>query len=166
MVNGIYIPAKRHYYYGRFGERYRSPSPCRTVQYQLENGKKVDSATNAAYRQELKTSTGVCGVSILFDLHKLYKFDPIKDMTIDRMHVTFNMLKKEFQEKMWADLKDNAEKTVNDRIPEDGGLLVRDDFSSALQCVPWTTEEKEKGVARMKTLTDKLGGWKSNEFKR
>ena len=30
----------------------------------------------------------------------------------------------------------------------------------------WTSEEKGKGVAKIRTLTDKLGGWKSNEFKR
>lgn len=105
-------------------------------------------------------------MSILFDLYKLYKFDPILDMTIDRMHLTFNMLKREFLSKMWPDLGDNAGKAVDDRDPEVGGLIVRGEFNSALQAIKWTSEEVGKGVARMKTLTDKLGGWKSNEFKR
>lgn len=87
-------------------------------------------------------------------------------MTIDRMHVVFNMLKKEFLEKMWADLGENAVREVNDRVPNDGGLLVREELKQALGSVEWTCEEKEKGVARLNTLTDKLGGWKSNEFKR
>ena len=87
-------------------------------------------------------------------------------MTIDRMHLTFNMLKREFVEKMWADSGENAGIQVNDRDPAVCGLLVRDEFRHALESVNWTYEEKEKGVARMKTLTDKLGSWKSNEFKR
>lgn len=166
LVNGIYIPCKRHYYYGNFGQRYRDPSAPRTATYQLQNGKRVDEASTRAQRQQIQTETGVSGVSVLFDLYKLYKFDPVMDMTIDRMHLTFNMLKREFVEKMWADSGENAGKQVNDRDPAVGGLLVRDEFRHALESVNWTYEEKEKGVARMKTLTDKLGSWKSNEFKR
>lgn len=166
LVNGIYIPCKRHYYYGNFGQRYRNPCAPRTLHYQLENGKRVDAAITRAQRQQIQTETGVTGVSILFNLYKLYKFDPVLDMTIDRMHLTFNMLKREFLDKMWADLAENADKAVNDRDPAAGGLLVRDEFKRALECVNWTNEEKEKGVARMKSLTDKLGSWKSNEFKR
>ncbi len=127
----------------------------------MQHGKRVDAASTRAQRQQIQTETGVSGVSILFRLYKLYKFDPVLDMTIDRMHLTFNMLKREFLEKMWADMAKNA---VNDRDPELGGLLVREEFKNALECVNWTTEEKEKGVARMKSLTDKLGSWKSNEF--
>lgn len=69
-------------------------------------------------------------------------------------------------EKMWADLGQNAGAEMNARDPDVGGLIDREEFRHALECVNWTTEEKEKGVARMKTLNDKLGGWKSNEFKR
>ena len=130
----------------------------------MQHGKRVDAASTRAQRQQIQTETGVSGVSILFRLYKLYKFDPVLDMTIDRMHLTFNMLKREFLEKMWADMAKNAGKPVNDRDPELGGLLVREEFKNALECVNWTTEEKEKGVARMKSLTDKLGSWKSNEF--
>jgi hypothetical protein len=86
-------------------------------------------------------------------------------MTIDRMHLAFNMLK-EFLEKMWADLGENVARGVNDSDPNEGGLLVREEFKQALECVKWTCEEKEKGVAKLKSLTDKLGAWKSNEFKR
>ena len=166
LVNGVYIPAKRHYYYGNFGQRYRNPSPFRSATYQLESGQRVDAATTAGQRQQIQAETGVSGRNILFDLYKLYKFDPVLDMTIDRMHLTFNMLKREFLDKMWADLGENLGNEVNDRDPTGGGLMVRTEFKAALQAVKWTTEEKGKGVARLKTLTDKLGGWKSNEFKR
>lgn len=165
-MNGIYIPCKRHYYYGKFGQRYRDPSPLRTACYQLENGKRVGSATTAGQRQQIQAETGVSGVSILFDLYKLYKFDPVMDMTIDRMHLVFNMLKREFVGKMWPDLGENAAKEVNDRDPAVGGLLDHSEFKIAYEAIKWTSEEKGKGVGRIKTLTDKLGGWKSNEFKR
>ncbi len=87
-------------------------------------------------------------------------------MTIDQLHLTFNMLKREFLEKMWADMGENAGKSLNNRDPAVGGLLVREEFKHAVECANWTNEEKEKGVARMKSLTDKLGSWKSNEFNR
>ena len=76
------------------------------------------------------------------------------------------MLKKEFVERMWADSGENAGTEVNDRDPTIGGLLDREEFRHALQSVNCTREEKEKGVARMKTQTDKPGSWKSNEFKK
>ena len=82
------------------------------------------------------------------------------------MHLTFNMLKREFMDKMWPDLGENTEKEVNHRDPAVGGLLVREEFKDAFEAVKWTSEEMGKGVAKLRTLTDKLGGWKSNEFKR
>ena len=166
MVNGLYIPCKRHYYYGNFGQRYRNPSAPRTAIYQLENGKRVDAAPTKAQRQQLQAATGVSGVSILFQLYKLYQFNPVLDMSIDRMHLTFNMLKRELIDKMWADIRENADEEVNARDPEVGGLLDHEEFKHALECVNWTKEEKEKGVGGIRSLTDKLGSWKSNEFKR
>jgi hypothetical protein len=126
----------------------------------------VDSASTANQRRQIQVATGVSGLSILFDLYKLYKFDPILDMAIDRMPLTFNMLKKEFLEKMWSDLGNNVDKEIDDRDPSIGGLLSRLEFSTALKAVKWTTEEKATGVARLSSLSDKLGGWKSNEYKR
>ena len=166
LVNGTYVPCKRHYYYADFLQRHRDQSQPRTAEYQLECGERVEAAATAGERQRIQAETGVSGVSILFELYKLYKFDPVKDMVIDRMHLTFNMLKREFLDKMWPDLGENMQRDVNEREPADGGLLDREEFKAALQSVEWTTEEKGKGVARMNALTDKLGGWKSNEFKR
>lgn len=165
-MHGEYIPCRRHYYYGNFGDRYRNPSALRTASYHLQHGKRVDSASTANQRRQIQVATGVSGLSILFDLYKLYKFDPILDMAIDRMPLTFNMLKKEFLEKMWSDLGNNVDKEIDDRDPSIGGLLSRLEFSTALKAVKWTTEEKATGVARLSSLSDKLGGWKSNEYKR
>lgn len=133
---------------------------------QLPINMRMVRAVTRNKRQQIQTETGVCGLSILFELHKLYGFDPILDMTVDRMHLTFNMLKREFLSKMWADLGENAGKAINDRDPIAGGLIVHEEFKHALKYVTWTTEEKEKGVAKTTSLTDKLGSWKSNEFKR
>ena len=52
-------------------------------------------------------------------------------MTIDQLHLTFNMLKREFLEKMWADMGENAGKSLNNRDPAVGGVLVREEFKHA-----------------------------------
>ena len=161
---GVYIPEKRRYYYGNFRQRYRHPAALRTAAYQLQHGKATENAQTQADRQKLQRESGVSGVSILFTLHKLYGFDPVNDMVIDRMHLCFNLLRKEFIDKIWPDLGDNAAVSVNERIPTAGGLIDRGSFGEALEAVQWTREEKAKGVAKLKSLTDKLGSWKSDEF--
>ncbi len=106
------------------------------------------------------------GISILFELYYLYEFNPAHDLVVDRMHLTFNMLKREFIDKIWADVNNNAQTDVNARDPDVGGLIDHNDFGIALNHVSWPKEEREKGVAKLRSLTDKLGTWKSNEFKR
>jgi hypothetical protein len=117
-------------------------------------------------RKRLQTESGVNGVSILFELYALYEFDPIHDMVIDRMHLTFNMLKREFINHIWPDIGDNLDTPINARDHTIGGLINRTDFGSALDAVPWPREERASGVPRLQSLTDKLGSWKSNEFKK
>lgn len=166
LVNGTYVPEKRHYYYGDFRNRYRNPSQLKSTAYILENGKKVDEALTVTERKRVQTETGLSGLTVLTDLHKLYAFDPVRDMVIDRMHVAFNMLKREFVERIWADMGENADQPVNNRDPNVGGLVNRNEFASALNAVAWPREEKASGVARVKSLTDKMGGWKSNDYKK
>ena len=166
VTHGVYIPVKRHYYYGHFGVRYRSPSAPKTVQYLMQHGKEVDNAMTLRERKRIQTDTGVSGVSILCRLYALYRFDPVQDMVIDRMHLTFNMLKRELIDQIWVDMGENVGRSVNCRDPTGGGLIDRDDFSSALAVVNWPKEEKASGVARVTSLTDKMGGWKSNDFKK
>ena len=164
LTVGDFVPDRRRYYFVNFRQRYRHPAALRTAEYQLEHGTAVENAPTRTERQNLQRESGVSGVTIFFTLYKLYGFDPVKDMVIDRMHMCFNLLRKEFIDKIWPDIGNNADVPVNDRTPDAGGLLNRGDFGKALEAVRWTREEKAKGVARLKSLTDKLGSWKSDEF--
>ena len=164
MVEGVYDPARRRYYYQGFLRRSRFPAEERTPEKQFEDGLSCDNCLNENARKQIQLDTGIRGVSILFKLYKLYKFDPIKDMMIDRMHLSFNMLKHEFLEKMWIDMGENSSKPVNERNCEDGGLVVHEELQRALNIVEWTREQKASGSASVKCLTDKLGGWKSDQY--
>lgn len=161
---GVYIPERKHYYYVNFRQRHRHPAALRTAEYQLQHGRATENATTQAERQRLQKESGVSGVTILYTLHKLYGFDPVHDMVIDRMHLCFNLLRKEFIDKIWPDIWGNADVSVTDRTPAAGGLVERGAFGKALDAVQWTREEKARGVAKLKSLTDKLGSWKSDEF--
>ena len=98
---GTYIPTRRHYYYGNFGERYRRRSEAKTAQGNLIAGRAFDEALTNRERDELRKEFGVSGVSFLYKLHSLYGFDPVRDMVVDRMHLSFNLLKKEFLDCLW-----------------------------------------------------------------
>ena len=115
-----------------FGERARKPSELKAAAYLLEHGKECDDDATQNARQQIQTQTGVCGRTILLELFNLYKFDPVNDILIDKMHLSFNMLKKEFTEKMWSDLKDNENLPPNQRNPASGGLLSRADLETNL----------------------------------
>ena len=161
---GTYDGARKQYYYTNFRQHHRFPSDDRTAEKHLAHGLRCDNTLSDAERRRIQLETGVRGVSVLFKLHKLYGFDPIKDMVIDRMHLCFNMLKREFLENMWVDMGDNSARPVNDRDPADGGLLFRDELRDALAKVQWTREQKASGSASVSSLSDKLGGWKSDQF--
>ena len=164
LVQGTFHPEKRHYYYSGFRERYRFPAPARTAQQQYTDGLRCDEAMTEAERKRIQTETGVCGVSVLFKLFKLYGFNPVEDMVIDRMHLCFNMLKREVLEKIWADLGENLGKEINNRDPSQGGLIDREEFKAALEEVKWTREQKASGCPKITSLSDKLGGWKSDDY--
>lgn len=115
-------------------------------------------------RQRLQKESGVSWVSILYALHKLYGFDPVGDMVIDRVHLCSNLWRKEFTDQIWPDIGGNANVSVTDRTPAAGGLVEWGAFGKALTAVQWTREEKARGVARLKSLIDKFGSWKSDEF--
>ena len=46
----------------------------------------VDQEDRVSVRQRLASQTGFTGLSILHRLHKLYKFDVLKDLVFDTMH--------------------------------------------------------------------------------
>ena len=164
LVTGTYIPEKRHYYYGNFGVRYRDCPHPRSVGYLFERGCQCENTTDVATRKEIQLESGIKGVTILYQLYKLYGFDPVKDMVVDRMHLCFNLLKREFLQKIWPELGENQDKEVNERDPRRGGLIDRRQFADSYQAVEWTTEQKESGVAKFHNLSENLGGWKTAEF--
>ena len=67
--------------------------------------------------------------SVLFQLYSLYEFDPVKDFVIDRMHLSFNTLKKEFITYMWADMGDNGAREIKQRDPSDQEIISRKHLS-------------------------------------
>lgn len=154
----------RHYYYGNFRRRFRHREELRTAAYHLDKSKQCAEALTKTQKKQIQIASGVSGVCCLFELYHLYGFDPIKVMTVDRMHLVFNMLKREFLDKLWADLEENINVDVSQRDPAVGELLLHGDFSDSLKYVKWTTEQRASGVAKMKHLTDKLDGWKHAEF--
>ena len=57
------------------------------------------------------------------------------------MHaIVFNLISREFEQLIFANMGSNEGKPVQDRNPRDGGVLSRADFVTALSRVPWTTE--------------------------
>ena len=136
----------------------------KTAAYIQDAGRRCDNASTQTERKQIQTETGVCGQTILLELFKLYKFDPVNDMLVDKMHLCFNMLKKEFLEKMWSERGANEALPPHQRDPDNGGLVSRTDFKANLEKVEWTRQQKASGIAKVKFLTDKLGGWKSDEY--
>ena len=65
---------------------------------------------------------------------------------------------------MWADQGDNSERSIEERDPDAGGLLIRIDLKENLEKVPWTKEQRASGVAKITFLSEKRGGWKSDEY--
>lgn len=164
MTVGTYVPEKHHYYYSGFGQKFRNRPASRTVQYTVEHGHRYDNAISKREKNEIRLQTGVSGVSILFQLHTLCGFDLVNDLVVDRMHLTFNTLKKEFLMYIWADLGENADRDIDERDPSVGGLVSRNDLKEHLEHVKWTKQQKASGVPSTKSLTDKLGGWKADDF--
>lgn len=139
MTSGTYIPERRRYYYDKFGEKYRfRPAPW-TAEYTIEHGNRFDNAVTDAERSDIRWQL-VCGLSALFRLYTLYKFDPVKDFVIDRIHLSFNTLKKEFLTYMWPDMRDNGTQEINQRDPNVGGLIPRNQFRESLEHVKWTKQ--------------------------
>ena len=60
----------------------------------LEHGERYENAVTKAEKQQIRLETGVSGVCVLFQLYTLCGFDPMKDLVVDRMHLTFNLMKK------------------------------------------------------------------------
>ena len=100
----------------------------------------------------------------MFKLYDLYGFDPVNDMTVDRMHMNFNMLKRELSSHIMTDMKENSSKSINDRDPDVGGLIHKEDFERGLNAVCWTVEQRESGIPTYSSFKDTLGSWKTDQY--
>ena len=168
-VVGEYVASKNHYYYGNFATRHSHRSTPRSLETNRKYGKDADQAATTTQRKALVRETGVTGESILYRLHDLCGFNPIKDSVIDAMHaVVLNLIRTEIEKHLLHDMGPNKGRRPLDRKTLEGGVLERQDLAAGLACVPWTCELKDGRVPHV-TLSEpngphKLGFWKSEEF--
>lgn len=81
----------------------------------------IEQEERATVRDRRSRESGFLGVSLLHRLHRLYKFDVIKDLVFDVMHlVPLNLVKRRFEY-----LLSNS-------------LLDTEQLQPALEKIPWT----------------------------
>lgn len=167
-VSGEYIAERNHYYYGHFQYRFRLPACPRTAQSNRPLAKEVDSAATEAERKRLAKQAGLTGETLLYQLHDLCGFDPVRDLVVDVMHaLVLNLIRSELENHL-IDLGGNASCPIRDRHPQQGGLLSRSDLIKKLQKVKWCRELRDGRVPRICSSEPngkhKLGHWKAEEF--
>lgn len=115
------MPALKHYYYPGFREHFRFPLAQRNLLEELPLMIAIGQEERVTVMEKKSREIGFLGLSILHRLHKLYKFDVIKDLVFDVMHlVPLNLVKRRFEY-----LLSNS-------------LLDTEQLQEALQKVPWT----------------------------
>ena len=93
MFLGNYLEAKKHYYYPGLREQFRFP---RAEELPLMT--EIEQEERTTVKDRMSKESGFMGVSLLHRLHKLYKFDVIKDLVFDVMHlVPLNLVKRRFE---------------------------------------------------------------------
>ena len=93
MFLGNYLEAKKHYYYPGFREQFRFP---RSEELPLMT--EIEQEERTTVKDRMSKESGFLGVSLLHRLHKLYKFDVIKYLVFDVMHlVPLNLVKRRFE---------------------------------------------------------------------
>ncbi len=98
FIIGKYLEAQKHYYYPGAREQYRFPPAKRDITEELPLMIEIEQEERVTVRERRSRETGFLGVSLLHRLHKLYKFDVIKDLVFDVMHlVPLNLVKRRFE---------------------------------------------------------------------
>lgn len=121
FIIGKYLEAQKHYYYPGSREQFRFPPAKREIAKELPLMTEIEQEERATVRNSRSRDSGFLGVSLLHRLYKLYKFDIIKDLVFDVMHlVPLNLVKRRFEH-----LLSNS-------------LLDPDQLQLALEKVPWT----------------------------
>lgn len=118
---GKYLEAQKHYYYPGLREQFRFPPAKREIAEELPLMTEIEQEERRTVKDRMSKESGFLGVSLLHRLHKLYKFDIIKDLVFDIMHlVPLNLVKRRFEH-----LLSNS-------------LLDPEQLQLALKKVPWT----------------------------
>ena len=121
LIIGKYLEAQKHYYYPGAREKFRFRPAKRDITGELPHMNEIEQEERVTVREKKSKETGFLGVSLLHRLHKLYKFDVIKDLVFDVMHlVPLNLVKRRFEH-----LLSNS-------------LLDIEQLQPALEKVPWT----------------------------
>ena len=118
---GKYLEAQKHYYYPGLREQFRFPPAKREIAEELPLMTEIEQEERTTVKDRMSKESGFVGISLLHRLHKLYKFDIIKDLVFDAMHlVPLNLVKRRFEH-----LLSNS-------------LLDPEQLQLALEKVPWT----------------------------
>ena len=118
---GKYQEAQKHYYYPGLREQFRFPPTKREIAEELPLMTEIEQEERTTVKDRMSKESGFLGVSLLHRLHNLYKFDIIKDLVFDVMHlVPLNLVKRRFEY-----LLSNS-------------LLDPERLQVALEKVPWT----------------------------
>lgn len=121
MPIGKYLEAQKHYYYPNFREQFRHPPAKRDISDELPLMIDIEQEERVTVKERMSRESGFWGVSLLHRLYTLYKFDVIKDLVFDVMHLfPLNLVKRRFEH-----LLSNS-------------LLDTEKFQAALEKVPWT----------------------------
>ena len=92
------MEAQKHYYYPGFREQFRFPPEKRDIAEELPLMFEIEQEERVTVRERRSRESGFLGVSLLHRLHRLYKFDVIKDLVFDVMHlVPLNLVKRRFE---------------------------------------------------------------------
>ena len=95
---GKYLEAQKHYYYSGLREQFRFPPAKREIAEELPLMTEIEQEERTTVKDRMSKETGFIGVSLLHRLHNLYKFDIIKDLVYDVMHlVPLNLVKRRFE---------------------------------------------------------------------
>ena len=115
------MEAQKHYYYPGFREQFRFPPEKRDIAEELPLMFEIEQEERVTVRERRSRESGFLGVSLLHRLHRLYKFDVIKDLVFDVMHlVPLNLVKRRFEYFL------------------SNSLLDTERVQPALEKIPWT----------------------------
>jgi hypothetical protein len=117
----LYSEAQRHYYYPGYREAFRFPHDKREISQELPAMNEIEQEERSTVALQKSKESGFLGLSQLHRLHKLYKFDILKDIVFDVMHlVPLNLVKR------------RLEHLISNE------LVVVDALETALKNIPWT----------------------------